>query len=218
MTGGAMDFMGLKLMPGQVFQLEFEGYTSDRDRSLLIGYRRNESLMATTPIINGAPVNVKIGEEVKVRFFANHLGCACAFKTEVIFISKSPYPHIHFKIPETVITGEVRNSVRASVYVVTEVEYLLNGETKSTTAKIIDLSLHGAGVVGKTFDFQENDTILLIFTVVIAGLECKIELKSIVRSLQQTDKGLSAGLQFQDVSDSEKIALQAFVLSRMNDL
>jgi len=210
--------MDLKLIPGQVFQLEFEGYTSDRDRSLLIGYRRNESLIVTTPVINGAPANVKNGEGVNVRFFANRLGCACAFKTEVIYASKSPYPHIHFKIPETVITGEVRDSVRANVEVVTEIEYTLADEKKSTTAKIIDLSIHGAGIIGKKFDFQANDSVLLVFTIAIADLEYQFKVKSIVRSIQKIEQGLSVGLQFEDVPDTEKIALQAFVLSKIHDL
>ncbi len=218
MTGHAIDFMDLKLIPGQVFQLEFEGYTSDRDRSLLIGYRRNESLIVTTPVINGAPANVKNGEGVNVRFFANRLGCACAFKTEVIYASKSPYPHIHFKIPETVITGEVRDSVRANVEVVTEIEYTLADEKKSTTAKIIDLSIHGAGIIGKKFDFQANDSVLLVFTIAIADLEYQFKVKSIVRSIQKIEQGLSVGLQFEDVPDTEKIALQAFVLSKIHDL
>ncbi len=218
MTGRAVGFMDLKLIPGQVFQLEFEGYTSDRDRSLLIGYRRNESLIVTTPIINGAPANVKSGEEVNVRFFANRLGCACAFKTEVIYASKSPYPHIHFKIPESVITGEVRDSVRANVEVVTEIEYILAGENKTTTAKIIDLSIHGAGIIGKTFDFHANDSVMLVFTIAIADLEYQLKVKSIVRSIQKIEQGLSVGLQFEDVPDTEKIALQAFVLSKIHDL
>ncbi len=209
MTGRAVDFMDLKLVPGQVFQLEFEGYTSDRDRSILIGYRRNESLIVTTPLINGVLANVKNGENVNVRFFANRMSCACAFKTEVIYASKSPYPHIHFKIPETVITGEVRDSVRANVEVVTDVEYTIDGSIKTTTAKI---------VIGKTFEFKSGDTISLIFTIGIADLEYQIKVKSKVRSIHDIDQGLSIGLQFEEVPDNEKIALQAFVLSKINDL
>ncbi len=218
MTERAIDFIDLKLIPGQVLQLEFEGYTAERDRSQLIGYRRNESLIVTTPIVNGLPTNVKNGEVVNVRFFAGRLGCACAFKTEVIYASKSPYPHIHLKIPETVITGEVRDSVRANVEVVSEIEYSMGAETKSTTGKIIDLSIHGAGIIGKTFEFEVNDSVLLVFKISIADLEYKIKVKSIVRSINEIDKGLSVGLQFEDVPDTEKIALQAFVLSNVSDL
>ena len=210
--------MDLKLVPGQVFQLEFEGYTSDRDRSVLIGYRRNESLIVTTPIINGVLANVKNGEHVNVRFFANRMSCACAFKTEVIYASKSPYPHIHFKIPQSVITGEVRDSVRANVEVVTDIEYTMGESKKTTTAKIIDLSIHGAGVIGKTFEFKNGDSVYLIFTIAIADLKYKIKVKSKARSIHEIEKGMSVGLQFEDVPDNEKIALQAFVLSKVNDL
>ncbi len=126
MTENTASFTDLKLLPGQTLQLEFEGYTSDRDRSTLIGYKSNASLIVTTPLTNGMAVNIKNREKVNVRFFANRLGCACAFTTEVIFASKSPYPHIHLKIPDEVITGEVRGSVRADVGLLAQVEFTEN--------------------------------------------------------------------------------------------
>ncbi len=218
MTGRAVNFMDMKLIPGQVFQLEFEGYTSDRDRSILVGYRRSESLIVTTPLINGVLASVKNNESVNVRFFANRMGCACAFKTQVIYASKTPYPHIHLEIPESVITGEVRDSVRAKVEEVTKVVYINEPDKTSTTAKIIDLSIHGAGILGKTFEFNSGDEIQLVFTINIADLEYEIKVKSIVRGIQAMEQGMSVGLQFVDLPDNEKIALQAFVLTKINDM
>jgi len=218
MEGRNLDFMDLKLIPGQVFQLEFEGYTSDRDRSVLIGYRRGASLIVSTPIISGVQANVKVGEKVNVRFFAGRMSCACAFQSEVISVGKTPYPHIHLKIPDEVITGEVRGSVRADVEVVTQVDYIIKNEPKNTTAKIVDLSMHGARMIGRAFEFEEGIDLLLTFQIAITGLEHELQIKSRVRSLQNMENGVAIGLQFEDVPTHDKIALQAFVLSKVHDL
>jgi len=218
MEGRNIEFMDLKLIPGQVLQLEFEGYTSDRDRSVLIGYRRGASLLVTTPIINGVQASVKSGEKVNVRFFAGRMSCACAFQTEVLSVSKAPYPHIHLKIPEEVITGEVRGSVRADVEVVSKIDYFIKSEPKNTTAKIVDLSMDGARMIGRSFDFENGLDLLLTFQIDITGLEHELTIKSRVRSLQEIENGMAVGLQFEDVPTQDKIALQAFVLSKVHDL
>ncbi|WP_225675921.1 hypothetical protein [Thalassolituus marinus] len=54
-------FEDLKLLPGQPLQLDFEGYSSDRDRSLLVGYRAGQGIIVTTPIVNGSPLGAEAG-------------------------------------------------------------------------------------------------------------------------------------------------------------
>ena len=211
-------FMDMKLIPGQVLQLEFEGYTSIRERSVLVGYRRNGSVIVSTPLINGVLANVKAGEQINVRFFAGKMSSACAFTTEVLTSSKSPYAHIHLKIPDAVMVGEVRQSVRADVEVVTKIKYTLKGESKGTTAKIVDLSMNGARILGRTFDFETGVEVMLVFLLEVTGIQYEISVKSIVRSIAEIEKGYAVGLQFVDVPPSDQIALQAFVLSKVHDL
>jgi len=218
MEGTNYNFMDLHLVPGQIMQLEFEGYTASRDKSVLIGYRKNGSLIVTTPIVKGAPVSVKNGETVNVRFFAGKKSSACAFQSEVIFSSKSPYPHIHMKIPDRVFMEEVRRSVRAEVEVVSKVDYFINNEPQSTTAKIIDLSMNGARMIGRTFDFEKDADILLTFKIEVTGIEYELGVKARARSINPMETGMSVGLQFEEMPANDKIALQAFVLSKINDL
>ena len=212
------NFMDLQLVPGQVMQLEFEGYTSSRDRSVLIGYRNKGSLIVSTPIIQGVPATVRNGEQVNVRFFSGKKSSACAFSSEVIFSSTSPYPHIHLKIPDQIYVEEVRRSVRAEVELVTKVEYFINNEPKETSAKIIDLSLNGARMIGRIFDFEQDADILLIFKIEVTGIEYELSVKARARSINSIENGMAVGLQFEDIPANDKIALQAFVLSKVNDL
>lgn len=218
MEGSQIDFMELRLVPGQLFQLEFENYTGQRDKSVLIGYRRNGSLIVTLPMSNGMPAMVKSGDSVKVRFFAGTKSSACAFQSEVIYASKSPYPHLHLKLPDFVFIEEVRRSVRAEVEVVAQIEYFMGQEPKNTTAKIVDLSMNGARMIGRTFEFKVDTDIMLTFKIDVTGIEYEMTVKARVRSLNEIEKGIGVGLQFEDVPPSDKIALQAFVLSKIHDL
>jgi hypothetical protein len=218
MVDKKVDFIDLKLVPGQVFQLEFEGYTSERVKATLIGYRRNGSLIVTTPIVQGVLANVTSGEKVTIRFFSGRMSSACAFQTEVIYASKSPYPHIHLKLPDKVLIGEVRKGVRAGVEVVTKVNYVTDLEPMTTSAKIVDLSMNGARMVGRTFGFAVESDILLDFDIAVSGIELGLKIKAKVRSISPLEKGFAVGLQFEEVPANEKIALQAFVLSKIKDL
>lgn len=217
MAENTVEFMDLKLVPGQVMQLEFEGYTDDRDKATLIGYRRNGSLIVSTPVINGVVANVKNGETVTIRFFSGKISSACAFKTEVISVTKSPYPHMHLKIPESVLIGEVRKSVRADVEVITKVEYFSGAEPKVTSAKIVDLSMNGARMLGRTFDFEADSDVLLDFKIEVTEIELDLKIKARVRSVTEIEQGFSVGLQFEEISANDKIALQAFVLNHVKD-
>lgn len=208
------DFMGLKLSPGQLLQLEFDSYNTDRDKSVLIGYRRNASVLVTMPPGRG----VRIGDKVNVRFFYGRMSSACAFQSEVIHPTKLPFPHIHLKMPDKVVIGEVRQNVRADVEVVSRVQYFVDDEVKNTTAKIVDLSLNGARVLGRTFEFLVGSEILLIFTINVTEIEYEITVQATVRSLHPIDKGMASGLQFHDLPANDKIALQAFVLTHIHDL
>ncbi|MGR6872204.1 flagellar brake protein [Pseudomonas sp. HK3] len=214
MDENTTDFMDLKLSPGQLFQLEFDSYNTDRDKSVLIGYRRNVSVLVTMPPGRG----VKIGDKVNVRFFYGRMSSACAFRSEVIHPTKLPFPHIHLKMPDKVMIGEVRQNVRADVQVVSRVQFIVGNDTQNTTAKIVDLSLNGARILGRKFEFTSGDEILLIFTINVTEIEYEITVQAKVRSMNPIDKGFAAGLQFHDLPPNDKIALQAFVLTHIHDL
>lgn len=214
MDENTTDFMDLKLSPGQLLQLEFDGYTDDREKSVLIGYRRNASVIVTMPVGRG----LRVGDKINVRFFYGRKSSACAFKTEVIHPTTLPFAHMHLKIPDKVIIGEVRQNVRADVDLVSKVEFGVDQDKKQTTAKIVDLSLNGARIIGRTFEFSSGNEILLIFNINVTGIEYEMTVPATVRSMNAIEKGMSVGLQFHDLPANDKIALQAFVLTHIHDL
>jgi hypothetical protein len=146
------------------------------------------------------------------------MSSACAFRSEVIHPTKLPFPHIHLKMPDKVMIGEVRQNVRADVEVVSQVQFRAGKEVENTTAKIVDLSLNGARILGRKFEFELGSEILLIFKINVTEIEYEITVQATVRSLTPIDKGMASGLQFHDLPANDKIALQAFVLTHIHDL
>ncbi len=210
-------FEDLKLLPGQALQLDFEGYSSDRDRSLLVGYRAGQGIIVTTPIVNGSPLVLKLGTPLAVRLFATQVNSACAFRTEVTHISRVPYPHLHLAMPKQLQLGEVRKTVRARVDVICSVHFG-DGFRDKTSARILDLSLGGARINTRNMAATIGDDIKLTAQISVSGIERIVTVSAIVRSLTPgggTD--IQAGLQFTEMSDSDRITLHAFVLSNIHN-
>lgn len=207
-------FEDLRLLPGQPLQLDFEGYTSDRDRSSLIGYRPGQGIIVTTPLVNGTPMVLKLGTPLAVRLFATQMNCACAFRTTITHISRAPYPHLHLAMPSELVLGEVRSSVRAKVALICSV-YYGDGLQQKSSAKIRDLSLGGARLQAKTLPVTAGDEVRLTAQLSVSGIERIVTLEGVVRSVTNDNDGTQVGLQFNSISDSDRITLHAFVLSNI---
>ncbi len=207
-------FEDLRLLPGQPLQLDFEGYTSDRDRSSLIGYRPGQGIIVSTPLVNGTPMVLKLGTPLAVRLFATQMNCACAFRTEITHISRAPYPHLHLAMPSELVLGEVRSSVRAKVSLICSVYYGDELQQKSS-AKICDLSLGGARLQARILPVTAGDEVRLIAQLSVSGIERIVTLEGVVRSVANDHDGTQVGLQFNSINDSDRITLHAFVLSNI---
>jgi hypothetical protein len=56
------------------------------------------------------------------------------------------------------------------------------------------------------------------FEIEVSGIKLDLKIKARVRSISPIEQGFAVGLQFEDVLPNEKIALQAFVLTKVNDI
>ncbi|WP_320823693.1 flagellar brake protein [Reinekea sp.] len=215
----APTFDSLKLLPGQVLQLEFEGYDSNRDRSQLVGYYRGRTIIISTPTKQGVAMSVKPKTGVRVRLFVNQINGACAFESTVQHVSVTPFPHLYLTMPAKLYIGEVRKSIRAKVNVITSIVILIGSQRKSVPAVIDDLSINGARMFCQKLPTALDEEINIVFKVSVSGIERIMRIRAIVRSTQlNEDQGnYFYGLQFVDVSDSDRITLHAFVLSQLHN-
>ncbi|UTW49661.1 flagellar brake protein [Bacterioplanoides sp. SCSIO 12839] len=214
-AGKPKRFEELKLLPGQAIQLEFDGYSDERDRSSLVGYMAGRSIIVSTPMKNGSPLPLKNGMPLAVRFFAAQWNSACAFKTEVIHVSRIPFAHIHLAMPKELVLGEVRSSVRAKVSLICSVLYGTEQQHK-VSARITDLSLGGARIVARQLPVVEGDNLTITAQVSVSGVDRIIKVSAIVRSVNTEETQVAVGVQFQEMSDSDRITLHAYVLTNLN--
>jgi len=210
-------FESLKLLPGQVLHLEFDGNDSYRDRCQLVGYHRGRSIIST-PTKQGVAISVKPKTAVKVRLFVNQINGACAFDSTVQHISVIPFPHLHLAIPEQLFIGEVRKSIRTRAHIATSVIIMIEGERKSMPAVIDDLSINGARLFCQQLPTDLNAEVDIVFKLVVSDIERFMRIKVTVRSIQfnEAKDAHFYGLHFVDVSDSDRIVLHAFVLSQLH--
>lgn len=216
MDGKPQRFEDLKLLPGQALQLEFDGYSNERDRALLVGYMPGRSIIVSTPVKNGSPLSLKNGMSLAVRFFATQINSACAFKTEIVHVSRAPFAHLHLAIPKELVLGEVRSSVRANVKLICSVMYGTDYNNK-TASKITDLSLGGARLECASLPVEEGQELRITAQLTVSGIDRIITLVAITRSVNVEEKTVSVGVQFTDMSDSDRIMLHAYVLSYLNN-
>lgn len=214
-SGKPKRFEELKLLPGQAIQLEFDGYSNERDRSSLVGYMPGRSIIVSTPIKNGSPLSLKNGMPLAVRFFAAQWNSACAFKSEVIHVSRIPFAHIHLAMPQELVLGEVRGSVRARVNLICSVIYGTESQHK-VSAKITDLSLGGARLQARQLAVTEGDSLTLTAQVSVSGVDRIIKVGAMVRSVTPEETQVAVGVQFVEMSDSDRITLHAYVLTHLN--
>lgn len=208
-------FESLQLIPGQPLQLELDGHKRDRDRSTLVGYRPGGSILVTTPTLQGRPVPIKLETGLNVRLFANRINGVCAFRSQVIYIATLPFAHLHLAIPERLVIGEIRKAVRARVKLA--VAMVHDGERVS--AEMLDMSVDGGRARLPVRPVDSGDRAEIKMRLKVGRLEKILRLKAIIRSVAYSlaDNQSILGLQWQDVSEDESIALQAFVLERLHE-
>ncbi|MEH6649009.1 MAG: flagellar brake protein [Motiliproteus sp.] len=209
-------FTDLQLQPGQVLQLELEGYQEEqRYRSSLLGYRIGHSLMVTAPAQNGLTVPGLLDTKLKARLFSNHLNGACAFESKVLHLARHPYPYLHLSMPDKLYLGEVRKSVRADVNIISSALHSDGLQSVKHTVCIIDLSTDGARITSKSLNADTGEQISLITKLKVSGVERIIQLTAIVRSVSSNNGKQLFGLQFIEMGESDRVMIHACVLSSL---
>lgn len=208
-------FESLQLLPGQPMQLEIDGFIRERDRATLIGYRPGKSIIITTPTVRDHPISIKLETGLNVRFFANRVNGACAFRSQVIHVSTLPFPHLHLAMPDELFVGEVRKAVRARVAIGATLVF----EGERSSAELVDLSTDGGRLRTRAQAIEAGDELSVITKLKLGPIEKVVRLLGVARSVVlDDDRGtITIGLQWRDVDENEAIALQAYVQSRLND-
>lgn len=213
-TSEDLTFSDLKLLPGTKLDIRSEQYTVLKGFGSYVGFQ-GKNIVVTTPFNNGKPVPCKPNTQVVIRFFVNHLNCACAFRSEITHTSTLPFPHLFIAAPEEMEIGEVRSSVRANVNLSCKVTSHAEYRKPNQPAILDNLSVQGAKVLSKGFIGDEGEEVTITTTLAVLDMKKMVYVKGIIRSSADFEGKFSYGIQFVDIDQTVKLLVYAYVMSQI---
>jgi c-di-GMP-binding flagellar brake protein YcgR len=190
--------------------------TGARLHARVLGMCEGESIIAHIPGAGFTLIELRLGDEVAVRCLEGR--AVYGFKTTVIRVCTSPYPYFHLACPGIVSHVEVRQSERVSVAIPVEVK-TASGEV--VRAELRDLSGSGALLVAPAVLGADGDSVYLAFELNLNELQRALQIRASIRSAGLLPPATGdesrhrCGVQFQDLSEHDKLFLLGVVYERL---
>lgn len=214
---GVLSLDQIKLSIGDTIQLQFQ---SDVEPSrcfvTLIGYLEGQSVIVTTPVINGSMMLVREGQDFVVRLFSGKT--AYAFATMAKRVTNTPYPHIHLAYPKEVRGLVVRSSSRGRINIICHAT-VEGGQGYACVAR--DISIGGAliAVNEKIGDVGDRLTLKLLVKIRDAehllALHCQIRSVNASRASAAEQATYLHGLSFEEVTSQDTLVISALLYQNM---
>ncbi|KAB2319715.1 flagellar brake protein [Betaproteobacteria bacterium SCN1] len=181
----------------------------------LIGYLEGQSLIVTTPVVNGSMLLIREGQDFVVRLFSGK--SAYAFAASAKRVTNTPYPHIHLSYPKAVRGMIVRASPRGRTNIICHAT-TENGRGVACVAR--DISLGGVLISANSRIGEVGDPLTLNFRVKIADTEHMLTMGSTIRSVN-TSRADNAkpevlhGLSFDSIGSQETLVISTLLYQNM---
>lgn len=179
--------------------------------SALVGYVRDDFVIARLPLAAGVAVPFRIGEIVMVRLMAGvHV---FAFEASVERLFLPPIGYLHLTWPTRIHATQFRTAPRVEAGF-TATTILPSGEEQ--TVQLVDLSLGGGLLRGQALGGR--DASLRIRFALPESADVPIELDCVVRSHRQAandDQVGEFGVKWEPADETQRLRLQNFVYEKM---
>lgn len=145
--------------------------------SSLIGYIKDEYIIVRTPVENGMPIALDVGEKLTIRVFSGMN--VCSFACTVLRVFARPMLYLHLSFP-TSIQG---TSLRASMRVKVGIAALVTGSAQDAQpirCSLVNISVTGVLVESGTPLPSDDDLVTLQFGV--AALEGDQEVQVVTQA------------------------------------
>jgi len=217
----------LKLRVGDAVQLQMLGEENRaRHYAKVIGYLHGQSVLITTPRVDGKIILVREGQMFAVRLLASNI--VLGFTARILRVNTRPYPYLHLSYPQQVEQMVVRRAQRVAVRLPASVQ---NSGIESTQGKpvsvvIVDLSTGGAMLTAGAALGEVGDLVTVTTRIRVGSVEQQLTLPAVIRSVR-VDEGARQGgrnhymhgLEFQLVEQSDAVTLHGFVYEQLvNDM
>lgn len=190
--------------------------SSPRVQARVLGYLEGQSVIAALPGATLVPIDLRLGDEVAVRYLVGR--SVCGFKTSVIRVCTSPYPYFHLSYPEEVQKMDVRGAERVQVALPAR----LDGGAGTVEIELRDLSATGANLSSPREIGQIGDAVKLSMELTFGEVTRQVSTAATIRnatSTQQQEGGEATlwryGVQFQDLPEADYIFVLGFVFEQL---
>jgi len=216
----------LPLDVGDVLQLQFmpnEGNV--RHYAKVIGHLPEQSLLITTPHVNGKFMLVRESQPVAIRVMSGNQ--VMAFTANVLRSSVKPYPYLHLSYPKDMQAVTVRKAQRVNLRIPATVsDCIADGASTGQLTEPMDVDVQDMSTTGALLICQQqlgDIKALLSITLRLNVVEADEELALVavirnVRSKENSDTGKKDylhGIEFQFADRQESILLHAYVYEKI---
>jgi Flagellar protein YcgR/PilZ domain len=214
---GMLSLDQIKLSIGDTIQMQFQ---SDVEPSrcfvTLIGYLEGQSVIVTTPIINGSMMLVREGQVFVIRLFSGKT--AYAFTSMAKRVTNTPYPHLHLSYPKEVRGLVVRSSSRGRINIICHAT-VEDGRGYACVAR--DISIGGALIAAGEKIGDVGSPLTLKFRVKVGDTEHMLVLNCKIRSLNTSRPTVDEtptilhGVSFEEVTSQDTLVISTLLYQNM---
>jgi c-di-GMP-binding flagellar brake protein YcgR len=219
---GRFTFYDMNLKTGDRIQLQPPPQLGpERHIVKLIGYLEPISVLVTTPMVRGAHLPVREGEDVVARVFSgqNAFGFTCHVKR----VCKVPFHYLHLSFPDEIQGAIIRKSPRIRMNIIASIVDPDNEGGEPLSGMIVNISSTGARVDARKPLGTAGHKLRLSFRVNLHNMELFLTTTAVIRSiLRDEDGGAGAqpslvhhGVEFQSLQPNDSMILQSLIYQKM---
>jgi len=214
-AGTARRPVDLQLSVGTVLNLQvLSEKGGPRVQARVLGYLEGQSVMAALPGATLLPTDLRLGDEIAVRYLVGR--SVCGFKTRVVRVCTSPYPYFHLDYPEDVQRMDVRSAERVQVALPARLETGAQG----LDVEVRDLSATGAMLSSASEIGEVGDVVKLSMELTFGPITRQVSTAATIRNATPATEGgedsaLRYGVQFEELSEADHIFVRGFVFEQL---
>ncbi|NOX76288.1 MAG: flagellar brake protein [Gammaproteobacteria bacterium] len=210
---------------GGSIQLQFVGDDDTRHTARMIGCLVGQSMLVTTPKVNGKVIMVREGLPVVVRMMSGK--DIVGFSATVLCTNMKPYPYIHLSYPNDVQAVTVRKALRVNLDQTATVRCCLpntrelDPDSEPLTVTVRDMSTSGALLVAGKPLVSEGKFVVVKLRMDVAGVAEDLSIMTVVRNVRaQRDENSKKkhylhGVEFRCSTRRESVMLHAYVYEKI---
>ncbi len=214
---GVLSLDQIKLNIGDHIQLQFQtGQEQTRCIVTLVGYLEGQSVIVTTPVINGSMMLVREGQDFVIRLFSGK--SAYAFTSMARKVTNTPFPHIHLAYPKEVRGMVVRGSSRGRTNIICHAT-AEDGRGYACVAR--DISMGGTLIAANDKIGEVGEALTLKLRVKVRDTEHLLTLNCLIRSVNPSRPSVDEnptmlhGLSFENITGQDTLVISALLYQQM---